>query len=161
MSMELEVWNSFLKSKKDGLLNNNGIWNVVLNDIYTLLSKMDKEQKTTFGRKLRNQLICISDDTKDKPAELEFFMFMCRMLCGESLLLIQNGTSLYLLFLDIIHNVLVEDTPKEDFRHVILAFGFKYDFMKMVPILKTKYFVFEHANMFIEKVDDIVQKIIF
>lgn len=159
MSMELEVWNSFLKSKKDGLLITNGI--EILNDIYTLLSKMDKEQKATFGRKLRNQLICISDDTKDKPAELEYFMFMCRMLCGESLLLIQNGTLLYLLFLDIIHNVLMEDTLKEDFRHVILAFGFKYDFMKMVPILKTKYFVYEHTNMFVEKVDDIVQKIIF
>ena len=77
MSLENELETKFLKTKN---LEN-------LNNVYRALAlkALNKEAKLSFGRRLRNQLISVIDDEKDKPIELKFFMCVCKMINGETL----------------------------------------------------------------------------
>jgi hypothetical protein len=100
------------------------------------------ESKLTFGRKLRNQLISVIDEEKDRPVELRFVMCMCQMLGSETLFLAHKN-DMYGVFLDIL---ICMESP--DFRHVVLAFGLKFEFLKMETLMKTKYseFYSEHKD---------------
>jgi hypothetical protein len=122
MSLEREFEN-FLKTKNVENLNN----------VYNRILTLNTESKLSFGKKLRNQLISVIDDEKDRPVELRFVMCMCKMLGSETLFLAHKN-NMYEVFLDIL---ICMETP--DFRHVVLAFGFKFDFLKMENVIKTKY----------------------
>ncbi len=134
MSLENEL-SKFLKTKSIDNLNN--VYNTMLS-----LDFQSKEFKLSFGRKLRNQLISVIDEEKDRPVELRFVMCMCQMLSGETLFL-ANKSDMYGVFLDIL---ICMESP--DFRHVYLAFGLKFDFLKMENLIKTKYseFYSEHKD---------------
>lgn len=131
MSLESEL-SKFLKTKNVENLNN----------MYTAVLALNTESKIMFGRRLKNQLISVIDDEKDRPIELRFIMCMCQMLSGETLFL-ANKSDMYGIFLDIL---ICMESP--DFRHVYLALGLKFDFLKMENLIKTKYseFYSEHSD---------------
>jgi hypothetical protein len=123
-----------------------------LNNVYVSVTSLNKEAKLMFGRKLRNQLISVIDDEKDKPVELRFVMCMCQMLSGETLFL-ANKTDMYKMFLDI----LLVCMESQDFRHVVLSFGLKLDLLQMEKIIRTKY---ENENTKDSQILDRISKIL-
>jgi hypothetical protein len=127
--MEIEL-TKFLKTKN---LEN-------LNNVYHRILALNRESKLSFGRRLRNQLISVIDDEKDRPVEFRFVMCMCQMLSGETLFL-ANKSDMYGVFLSIL---ICMETP--DFRHVYLSFGLKFDFLQMKNLIKTKYPEFYSEN---------------
>lgn len=129
MSLECEIEN-FLKTKN--------IENLI--DVYHRILTLNMESKLSFGRKLRNQLISVIDDEKDRPIELRFVMCMCQMLGSETLFLAHKN-DMYEVFLDIL---IFMESP--DFRHVVLALGLKFDFLKIANLIKTKYSEFYSEN---------------
>lgn len=153
MSLESEFEN-FLKTKNVENLNN----------VYNRILTLNMESKLSFGRKLRNQLISVIDDEKDRPIELQFVICMCKMLGSETLFL-ANKSDMYEVFLDIL---ICMESP--DFRHVVLAFGLKFDFLKMENVIKTKYSEFYSENQIFgavapagglaSKIDNVIQILI-
>jgi hypothetical protein len=131
---------SLLESKLSKFLKTKNVES--LNNVYTITISMNMESKIMFGRRLRNQLISVIDDEKDRPVELRFVMCMCQMLSGETLFL-ANKSDMYGVFLDIL---ICMETP--DFRHVYLSLGLKFDFLQMENLIKTKYseFYSEHKD---------------
>lgn len=138
MSLEREFEN-FLKTKNVENLNN----------VYQRILALNMESKLSFGRRLRNQLISVIDDEKDRPVELRFIMCMCQMLGSETLFLAHKN-DMYEIFLDIL---ICMESP--DFRHVVLAFGLKFDFLKMVSLIKSKY-----SEFYSSKIDNVIQILI-
>jgi hypothetical protein len=110
--------------------------------------KMNMEELCHFGRKLRNQLLCVIDKEIDRPIELRFIMFLCQSLSGHSLLNTEKGKSIYTLCLDILHCILNDNNVV----YVVSALGLKYDLKTM----KTKFAfgTFERSS-----IDFVVQKL--